>query len=304
MDKIPYDFTRKSLYQAGEADDFFQLVDLSQIESDDVLCADMARLAYVKEEDRLKKYLGRAGFELHETIGYDVKGTQVFIAKTIKSAVKSKLIIVFRGTEGDDIWDILSDAFVFKKTWSDISGKPLGKVHKGFANALLEDPNSGNILTTLATSLNKLADQYASIVITGHSLGAALATLTASYLNTTDLADKIHLYTFGSPLVGNRDFLKQFPPIKHERYVDCCDLVTCIPSDWLNFRHVGTLHYLDRNGQIKANPVNNDEISADRKAALSAFSIDFSRLRQNVWSRRFSDHSPINYLSGVAGLRA
>ena len=77
MLSIPYDARRKSLYHPGDADDFFQL---GPIQNDAALCAEMSRLAYVKEESRLVQYLDRAGFQLDQAIGYDRGGTQVFIA--------------------------------------------------------------------------------------------------------------------------------------------------------------------------------------------------------------------------------
>ena len=82
MDKLAYDSSRKSLYLPGNADDFFQL---GSITSDAALCAEMARLAYVKEESRLKEYLQRANFELSFSSGYGFGGTQMFIATQIST---------------------------------------------------------------------------------------------------------------------------------------------------------------------------------------------------------------------------
>jgi hypothetical protein len=46
MVKIPYDATKSSLYDPGEADNFFQFCS-GQSVTDEVLCAKMSRLAYV-----------------------------------------------------------------------------------------------------------------------------------------------------------------------------------------------------------------------------------------------------------------
>ena len=48
MYKIPYDASRSSLYHPGDAVNFFQFGDT--IHNEDALCAEMSRLAYVKEE--------------------------------------------------------------------------------------------------------------------------------------------------------------------------------------------------------------------------------------------------------------
>ena len=47
MYKIPYDASRKSLYHPGDADNFFQFG--FALTDEKVLCAEMSRLAYVKE---------------------------------------------------------------------------------------------------------------------------------------------------------------------------------------------------------------------------------------------------------------
>lgn len=60
--------------------------------------------------------------------------------------------------------------------------------------------------------------------MTGHGLGAALATLMAS------VRTPAALYTFRSPKVGDADFVATLAPIKSYRYVNCCDLVPQIPQ--------------------------------------------------------------------------
>ncbi|MFZ2170640.1 MAG: lipase family protein [Methylococcaceae bacterium] len=305
MYKIPFDATRKSLYHPGEAVNFFQFGS-AQTETYDALCAEMARLAYVKDEDQLKKYLDRAEFDLHCLIGYGDKGTQLFIAKTrpdTDTAHPPLVVVAFRGTEPDDPSDLVADAVLIKSAWFDASGKPLGQVHKGFADALLDDPYNGNILAHINSQLEELADQTPSILLTGHSLGAALATLTASCLNKAPLAEKIHAYTFGSPRVGDSIFSEQIPLNKHDRYVNCCDLVTRVPTEALDFLHGGTLHYIDRHGCVN-DTITESAITEDRLKAAESYLAEYSCLRGTVWVRELADHSPINYLSGVAGLRA
>jgi hypothetical protein len=69
MTGIDYDPTRKSLYKPGDADDFFQLLPLP---SEAALCAEMARLAYVKQAERVEEYLMRVDFEPLFFLGYDI----------------------------------------------------------------------------------------------------------------------------------------------------------------------------------------------------------------------------------------
>lgn len=303
MYKIAFDATRNSLYHPGEAVNFFQFGP-AQTETHQALCAEMARLAYVKETDRLKTYLDRADFDLHCTVGYGTKGTQLFIAKTKPNPGKQQLVVVaFRGTEPDDPSDLVADAVLVKTAWFDVSGNSLGEVHKGFADALLDDPHNGNILAYIKSQLESLIDQTSRILLTGHSLGAALSTLTASGFNQAPLTEKIHTYTFGSPRVGDIAFSEKIPANKLDRYVNCSDLVTRIPTESLGFLHVGTHHYINRHG-LMIDAITEDAIAKDRIEAAAEYLTDYSYRRGTVWVRELADHSPINYLSGVAGLRA
>ena len=301
MFKIPYDATRKSLYNPGDAVNFFQFGS-ALIQSDDALCAEMARLAYVKEISRLEDYLARARYELHWNIGYSNRGTQLFIAKTKLESGGYKIIVSFRGTEPDDPSDLVADAVLLKTPWFDVAGNNGGLVHKGFAEALLNDAVNGNVLSQIKQQLDDLVSQAASILLTGHSLGAALALLTASCFNESTLLEKLHTYTFGAPRVGDEAFSTSVANDKHQRYVNCCDLVTRIPTESLGFFHNGTLHYLDRNG--KAQSCSEAVIAEDRLAATAAYLYEYSCLGGTVWARELADHSPMNYVSAVAGLRA
>ena len=47
---------------------------------------------------------------------------------------------------------------------------------------------------------------YAQVLITGHSLGGALATILAAELYSKFNARIDHLYTFASPRIGNPNF--------------------------------------------------------------------------------------------------
>lgn len=278
-----YDATRESLYHPGNANNFFQL---GTIKDDAALCAEMSRLAYVKEESRLVEYLKRAGFQKDKIIGYADNGTQLFIASRPDDNLT---VVAFRGTEPDDPSDIFTDAKFLLTPWTDEAGRPLGQVHKGFADALLKD----GLLQQIVTCLNSM-EPPTRVLLTGHSLGAALATISASWITAA------HLYTFGSPLVGDATFAQAVKDIKHFRYVDCCDLVTRVPPGF-GYVHVGSRHYLDRDGQLLSSP--SDAVIAADCLAAEFWYLQKALLPGNVLSRDFADHTPINYVSGVMGVR-
>ena len=72
-----------------------------------------------------------------------------------------------------------------------------GLVHFGFAQAL------DKVYDKIIDQIDRLDTTGLKIICTGHSLGAALATIFASRY------DAKYLYTFGSPRVGNKDFVKE-----------------------------------------------------------------------------------------------
>ena len=82
--------------------------------------------------------------------------------------------------------------------------------------------------------------------MTGHSLGAALATLAADRYGNVQ-----GLYTYGSPRVGDRNFKEDFN-VNAYRFVNNSDIVTKVPPAG-TYLHVGELKYIDSEGTIHDN---------------------------------------------------
>ena len=89
------------------------------------------------------------------------------------------------------------------------------------------------------------------IVITGHSLGAAQASLASLYFSLLYPSSCVYCYTFGSPRVGHTTFTKLFKKnIKeHKRFVNEDDPVTMIPFA-IRFIHLPNLYYIDESNHI------------------------------------------------------
>jgi len=122
-------------------------------------------------------------------------------------------------------------------------------VHQGFYNSYLSIARQVNLA---AKSL--LANcQNCHVYVTGHSLGAAVATLAAADLYT--LTPDLTLYTFGSPRVGDLAFATYFDKIVPDTYriVHGQDLVPHIPQRFLGFRHVSReiWYYEEAGGAFK-----------------------------------------------------
>jgi hypothetical protein len=294
--RIPYDDSASSLTHPGDARDFFPLRGET---SDAGLCAEMARLAYVKfERPDLKRrledeFLPRVDFNSNAYM--DVGGTQVLVVDGQTRDSHAVRVIAFRGTEPDDLRDILDDLKFLPKHWA--AG---GTVHGGFAGAF--DRVKESVLAAIDG-----ARPDGKVFVTGHSLGAALATLTAS------LASQVRLVTFGSPRVGDSVFTSLIGSDRHDRFVDYLDVVTRIPPDHaLGFVHGNRGHFIDRDGTVQRNLSDQDIVERQRAAGcVNWTTVEFlARVKaaatpgDRIPVRDLTDHAPINYTSGVLGVRA
>ena len=194
-----------------------------------VLAAELSRLVYSNYTD-VEIYLRENGYD--HWAWFDVEGTQAFSCRKHKS---TEIFITFRGTEPKQITDILADAKAWRKP-----AREKGLVHFGFAQAL------DKVYDKIVHWIDEQKLDDATITCTGHSLGAALATIMASRLDANEL------YTFGSPRVGNRDFVKEVKKdgVKHYRFVNNNDVVTTIPFP-IRFAHSGELTYINHYGNIR-----------------------------------------------------
>ncbi|KAJ0593436.1 putative phospholipase A(1) [Helianthus annuus] len=132
----------------------------------------------------------------------------------------------------------------------EVRGKP--KVMRGWLTIYTSNnPNSSftkvSARTQVLASIKQLVEKYkneeVSIIVTGHSLGASLATLSAFDLAENGITNvPVTAFVFGSPQVGNRAFnnrLNQFPNVKLLHIRNKIDLIPLYPSKLLGY---GMLH--------------------------------------------------------------
>lgn len=287
MPSLPHDASRDSLFTPGAATDFFTW---GILPDEAALCAEMARVAYVKEEERLRDYLAAAryadisGFDLHLTCGYQSGGMQAFVA-----GAQGVAVVAFRGTETDDPSDLFTDLNFPLTDWAP-KGAQQGRVHEGFAGSLSE-AFYHSLIAAIPAGTHR-------VLFTGHSLGAALATLAASRY-----AQPGALYTFGSPRVGDATFARSLSHVEHARFADCCDMVTRVPPEEFGYQHTGTLHYINRDGQVSISPPE-EQIEIDRQTASRTYLFSHAFQHGTVPVRELADHTPMNYVSAAAGWRS
>jgi predicted alpha/beta-hydrolase family hydrolase len=109
-----------------------------------------------------------------------------------------------------------------------------GDTHAGFANyaTLL-------MAQMLTEGVSFRRDDH--LIISGHSLGGAVATIIAAHLQ--DHLPWVDLVTFGSPRPGGRRF-RQRLRVPHHRYVHGDDVVPHLPSAAFGFRHTAPARVL------------------------------------------------------------
>ena len=86
------------------------------------------------------------------------------------------------------------------------------------------------------------------LYITGHSLGAAMATIACSRMEEFTTVEQ--LTTFGSPRVGTRKFVKALETT-HYRYVNNNDIVTKVPLWIMGYKHHGHQQYINFYGNVR-----------------------------------------------------
>ncbi len=202
--------------------------------------AEFADHAYDTDPAALGQWLGQNGFKLVEYLNVDE--TQGFLAQAEGVAV-----LAFRGTE-KKLQDWVTDA-EFKLVDGAASGVP-GQVHDGFAQAL------ASVTARLDALSAQLKSRRVLFHVTGHSLGAALATLAAlRFARRPDTACPIHtVHTFGSPRVGDAAFVQAFDGEfqgRSYRFVNDEDLVTRVPPRALQYEHVSDIVYIDESGRLQ-----------------------------------------------------
>jgi hypothetical protein len=229
-----------------------------------------AHLAYYDVEE-LEPELRRVGLRLVDC--FSKTSTQAYLA-----ASDSYAILAFRGTESDDLADLKSDVDIRLGAFGDTA-----RVHRGFLAALDE------VWKELDGRLEEIAAQGLPIWFTGHSLGAALATLAAARRKPDAL------YTFGSPRVGDEGLVRLLDGLSVQRLVNCSDMAVTVPDHLLDYRHVGDLVFVTSGAGLHLNPPGWRVVYSKAVGTIRyAVSLPWFR-REIVSARPFADHAIVNY---------
>lgn len=150
--------------------------------------------------------------------------------------VRSEIVFSTRGSKNLPNW-LANFDFIFVD--SDLVDG--GKAHQGFSNAWNE--MSAGVLETIKAAL--ASHPSYSVIVTGHSLGGAVATLGGAAIRAAGIP--LDIYTYGSPRVGN-DVLADFITAQaggEYRVTRTNDPVPRLPPIFTGYRHTSPEYWLE-----------------------------------------------------------
>ncbi|KAJ7095743.1 Alpha/Beta hydrolase protein [Mycena belliarum] len=175
----------------------------------------------------------------------------------------NSVIVSHQGTDPLALMSVLTDLKLLKGALNStlFPGTPKGvETHIGF-----RDQHAIKALEIQAEVKRLIKEKGATQVTTvGHSLGGALAELNALSLRLNLPAEiGVNAVTYGTPRVGNDDFVKFFDSKVDDfkRVNNEADLVPTVPGRFLGFSHPkGEIHIVDADKkEIVACPGNDDD---------------------------------------------
>ena len=287
------DYSWNALFRPGAATEYFDVDDPERVRTDTPefnaanawWIAELSRLIYRQEFDEVgarasgpRRLAILEAADLRELLFVSRGGTQCAIVESQHAAGERFGVLVFRGTSIFGDW--LSNLNALPADWPEG-----GLVHRGFMEAL--DKVWGDVDNCLSAIDRPM-------LYTGHSLGAALATLAASRSARPPCA----VYTFGSPRVGNSDFVATLRNIAVYRVVNNRDIVPNVPPSQapLYFCHAGELCHITADNRVLVN-------MTGTSAAKEGEETDPSLLTAMAYPRWLypvqflADHAPTNYVA-------
>lgn len=209
-----------------------------------IALAELSQIAYSPfEEDggaAMKDLLAAGGYALLDTFQWTPveahtkprdkwrwrdRGAQAFLAANDDQAV-----LCFRGTTDEKDWATNTQAKPQPSPY-DLPGLTF---HKGFWRAYEQIADQIELAV-----LQHVAGSGKTLFITGHSLGGALAQISAAHLCQVKPGIDIGcVYTFGAPRAANGAY-KKVVPVPLHRVINGWDVVPIVPPGGLAYSHAG-----------------------------------------------------------------
>jgi triacylglycerol lipase len=164
-------------------------------------------------------------------------------------------ILVFRGTQRTAEW--IGNIYAVQQDYlNPNTGEILGKIHTGFRRI------ADSIIDPLTVEAVKQINPNKPCYVSGHSLGAALATILALdiALAVPELQPQLQVFVYASPRVGNPEFVRNYAEILPNtfRITNLADSIPLMPPTKMRaeFVHVGEeWAFLNQGGDILPNHI-------------------------------------------------
>ncbi|KAK6930116.1 Fungal lipase-like domain [Dillenia turbinata] len=181
------------------------------------------------------------GFEMIELI-VDVQHCLkafVGVAKDLNA-----IVISFRGTHESSIQNWIEDLF-WKQLDLNYPGMPDAMVHHGFYGAYHNTTLRPGVLNAVKRAKELYGD--INIMVTGHSMGGAMAAFCALDLTVNHEAKNVQVTTFGQPRIGNAVFVSYYSKLVPNtiRVTNNHDIVPHLPPYYSHFP-TKTYHHFPR----------------------------------------------------------
>ena len=196
------------------------------------LCAVASQLVY-QSDDAVKGALG----------ALQASGLSLIVEhnhRCLLLAYTDCIIVAFRGTDAGELAD-----------WkTNLQHKPasgaFGLVHSGYLAAV------DLLWPRITASLERMRENEQTLLLTGHSMGGALAVVAAAKFAADAAIPVAGLYTFGQPAVAEASFERELATRvggRYFRFVNSVDMVPGIAVDTA-FAPGGQQLFIDRGGSI------------------------------------------------------
>jgi predicted lipase len=197
---------------------------------------------------------------LEATVSAPATDTQVLVIEQADG-----VIIAFRGTS--NVRDFVTDAKFFRALLLQQSNGDRCEVHTGFLSAY------ESIIADLTAHLREIVVSNRPVIVTGHSLGGALAILAALELKRHGF-NITQVYTFGQPRVGNKAFAAMYNAVLKDStfaLVNEGDPVPLLPPLLNGYRDCGTEIFLRKSGGTLIDPFIGFELFVDIFGAIQSW---------------------------------
>jgi hypothetical protein len=209
------------------------------------------------------RYEGTTGTVVGTEIHDKATNTNGYVAYNTRL---NTIVVGFRGTSDSSGW---GQNLKFGKSDYNELGSGVA-VHTGF----LENFRVARDKVRAQVAQYRQQHSDATISVTGHSLGAAIATLIAQDVARQNPTVPVKLVTFGSPRVGNDAFAKavnRLSNLKATRFSNANDAIVHLPPKLFSYKHIDLEYWTKDSNSTTVVRCNPDEDSDCANSAAPVF---------------------------------